>query len=128
MEVIIYSFSLKAGWSSSPRDFLKLGQVGQVSGETGPLRTQKPQKGSTSESSFRLFIAKIGEADNDGYEVQFLKRHSQTTKFVYTDEESYIKQSDIVRKLSQPLKSKSARYANMVYFSTDLTDLLNLIN
>lgn len=80
------------------------------------------------DSSFRLYIAKIEEADNDGYEVKFLKRHSQTMKFIYTDEQSYIKKSEVVRKLSQPLTSESARYANMVYFATDLTDLLNLIN
>lgn len=80
------------------------------------------------DTSFRLYIAKIEEADNEGYEVKFLKRHSQTMKFIYTDEQSYIKKSEVVQKLSQPLTSKSARYANMVYFANDLTDLSNLIS
>jgi len=61
-----------------------------------------------------------------GYEVKFLKRHNQTMKFIETDEESYVKSSDIIRKLSKPITSSSARYQNMKSFSTDMSDLTNI--
>lgn len=78
--------------------------------------------------SFRMYIGRIQNTDAEGYEVKFLKRHGQTMKFQETEEESYVQRTEIVRKLSQPLKNKSARYRNMVSFNTELTDLSNLID
>lgn len=75
---------------------------------------------------FRLFVAKVMEKDNGGYNVSFFKRHNQTMKFKETEEESYIRESDVVRKLTRPVTASSARYNNMIGFAEDLSDLTNI--
>lgn len=66
------------------------------------------------------------EKDNGGYNVSFFKRHNQTMKFKETEEESYIRESDVVRKLTRPVTASSARYNNMIGFAEDLSDLTNI--
>ncbi|CAH1100825.1 unnamed protein product [Psylliodes chrysocephalus] len=68
---------------------------------------------------FRLYVAK----QKDEFVGRFFKRHPQIWKFIETDEESLIAKRDIIRKLSKPIKSSSARYKDMIGFSTDLSDL-----
>lgn len=79
-----------------------------------------------SRKNFRLYIAKVTNQTNAGYDVVFFKRHSQTLKFMETEEESYVSKKDVIRKLSKPLKSSSARFRNMISFSDDLSDLSNI--
>lgn len=71
-------------------------------------------------------MAKIVLKEYDGFVGRFFKRHHQTLKFLETDEESLIANKDIICKLSKPIKSSSARYKDMIGFSTDLSDLTNL--
>lgn len=77
-------------------------------------------------NSFRLYVVKILEKLIRGYEIVFFKRHCETTKFIETSEHSFIRETDIVRKLSKPITSSSARYNNMISFSTDITDVTNI--
>lgn len=76
--------------------------------------------------SFRLYVAKVKEQEKGGYIVLFFKRHNQTMKFKETDEESFIRDSDVVRHLRQPISASCARYSNMIGFAEDLSDLTNL--
>ncbi|CAH1970320.1 unnamed protein product [Acanthoscelides obtectus] len=55
--------------------------------------------------------------------LKFFKRLCQSMKFFETGEESLIANQDFVRKLSQPVKSSSARFKDMISFNTDLSDL-----
>lgn len=75
---------------------------------------------------FRLFVARVMEKENGGYIVSFFKRYNPTMKFKETEEESFIRESDIVRKLTQPITASSARYNNMIGFAEDLSDLTNI--
>ena len=79
-----------------------------------------------SKENFRLYIAKVTNPTNAGYDVMFFKGHSQAMKFMETEEESYVAKKDVVRKLSKPLKSSSARFKDMISFTTDLSDLSNI--
>ncbi|XP_071055885.1 uncharacterized protein [Onthophagus taurus] len=78
--------------------------------------------------SFRLYVGRIQEADDNGYQVKFFKRRGHNMQFTETEEESYVQQSELCRKLSEPLKHTSSRYNNMLHFSTYLEDLTNLLN
>lgn len=78
------------------------------------------------ENSFRLYIAKVLEIEHEGYEVRFFKRHDQTMKFKETEEESYIREADIVRRLPKPVTGSSARFNQMICFAADLSDLTNI--
>lgn len=77
-------------------------------------------------NSFKLFVAKVMEKEEEGYIVSFFQRHNETMKFKETAEESYIRKSDVLRSLPQPITASSARYNNMVGFTDDLSDLSNL--
>nr|XP_022909548.1 uncharacterized protein LOC111420741 [Onthophagus taurus] len=78
--------------------------------------------------SFRLYVGRIQEADDNGYQVKFFKRRGHNMQFTETEEESYVQQSELCRKLSEPLKHTSSRYNDMLHFSTYLKDLTNLLN
>ena len=79
-----------------------------------------------SKENFRLYIAKVTNQTNVGYDIMFFRRHSQTMKFMETEEESHVAKKDVVRKLSEPLKSSSTRFKDMISFTNDLSDLSNI--
>lgn len=70
--------------------------------------------------------SEVTKKTKGGYDVRFCKRHPQTIKFISTEEESYVRQKDVVRKLSKPSTIKSTRYKGMLSFPNDLSDLTNI--
>lgn len=68
-------------------------------------------------------MAKVIAAHKDGYTVQFYKRVVSTTKFIASEEEEHFATfKEIVSIPPTPTCGSRARYENMIWFSTDLTD------
>lgn len=58
----------------------------------------------------------------NGHDVTFLKRYNSTNKFIDENEMGFVSKEDVL-KLQPPIKSSSARFANMTSFSIDFSDL-----
>lgn len=78
-------------------------------------------------SSYRLYVAKITEVNNGGFEGFFYKRIPQTFKFIETTEQSFLQKDDIVKKLSQAVQSSSIRFKDAVGFQDDLSSYSALL-
>lgn len=76
-----------------------------------------------TKDAFRFYVIRIIAIMDDGCHGIFYKRAPNTMRFQETDEESFVNNSDIVRKLSKPLQTTSARFKNLLKFATDLSDL-----
>lgn len=79
--------------------------------------------GGKTKQSFRLYVAKVLEIEEDGYVVTFLKKCTQGLRFAQTEEEAFVKEEDFVRRLSKPSSSSSSRFKDMIAFNNDLTDI-----
>lgn len=91
--------------------------------ETSVLPTKSFGK---SAGAFRLFVTKVVDTMYGGYEVRFFKRPGQTMKFIEREEHAFKKASDIERPLSKPMACSSTRFKDIIWFSTDLSDLTNI--
>lgn len=74
--------------------------------------------------SFRLYVCKVSYSEDGGY-VCFLKKQSQTNKFILTDEESFVSERDVVRKLSITSDgTTTSRFKDMIIFKDDVSDIM----
>lgn len=76
-----------------------------------------------TKQSFRLYIAKVLEVEEDGYVVTFLKKCTKGLRFAQTEEEAFVKEEDFVRRLSKPSSRSSSRFKGMIAFNDDLSDI-----
>lgn len=75
-----------------------------------------------TKDSMRLYVSKILRIFDDGYDVLFFKRISQTQRFSETKVDAFIELHDIFMKLSKPFKSTD-RFPNTITFSNDFSGL-----
>lgn len=74
--------------------------------------------------SFRLYVCKICDPQDDGYVGVFLKKLPQTNKFIETNEESFFSREDIVRKLSITTGGTTSRFKDSIIFKGDVSDIM----
>uniref|UniRef100_A0A1B6GCB9 DDE-1 domain-containing protein n=1 Tax=Cuerna arida TaxID=1464854 RepID=A0A1B6GCB9_9HEMI len=68
----------------------------------------------------RLYVCKVKDYEEGGYICQFFKKIPFAKKFVPTEEESFVRKIDVVKKLGLPVTaSGSSRYNNMISFEED---------
>lgn len=72
--------------------------------------------------NFRHYLGEINNAANNGFDVTFLKRHNETKYFFKNNENGFVPLEDVVCKLPMPVKSSSARYANMLSFKVEFNE------
>lgn len=66
----------------------------------------------------------VKDFEEEGYICQFYKKIHFAKKFEATDEESYVKKEDFVRKLGPPISmAGSSRFKKMITFDDDQTVL-----
>lgn len=77
-----------------------------------------------TQNKFRLYVCKIKDYDEGGYICQFFKKILFAKKFTATEEESFVRKRDIVRKLGAPVTvAGSSRFHDMITFNDDISDL-----
>lgn len=77
-----------------------------------------------SKNSFRLYVVKVVEFDEDGYIGKFFKKSSYGFKFKESDEEALFKSpEDVIRRLTQPKMCSSSRFKGLITFDDDLDGL-----
>lgn len=77
-----------------------------------------------TKNSFRLYVVKIIEFDEEGYIGQFYKKSSHGLRFLQTDEEALFKTpEDVIRKLGKPKLCTSGRFEGLISFDDDLDGL-----
>lgn len=83
---------------------------------------------NSTQTAYRMFVAKIYQIHLFGYQVSFLKRLPLTFRFLQTEESAFVNQKDVVQKLSCSQLPKSGRFANMFHFNNDLQQYVALLD
>lgn len=79
-----------------------------------------------SNAKCRLYVGKVKDYDKGGYISQIFKKVPFTKKFSPNEKESFVRKTDIVRKLGAPYRIialGSSCYNNMITFYDDLSGL-----
>lgn len=87
-------------------------------GDFAVVRVERKQK-----ESFRLYVTKVIEVEDDGYVGVFFKKKSSANKFEETEEEGFFHQEDIVYNLSKPIIHTHGRFKDMISFEDDLNEI-----